>query len=693
MKQSRSGKNKANAGGVKPVAAAGQQNPPTPHRPLFGAPARTLWPAALVILLAVFIFYLPALRGGFIWDDDDYLTNNMALRSLSGLWHLWFKFGTSHQYYPLVFTTFWLEYHLWGLAPLGYHLNNILLHAGSALLLWTALRRLRLRGAWVAGLLFAVHPVAVESVAWVTERKNVLSTFLYLLSFLAMIRFYHLDDDDAQRARAKRPWGFYALALLLFFAALLSKTVTCTLPGALVIVLWWKRDKLKIRDLLPLVPFFALGAAMGLLTAWMEKHFVIATGVDWLFTPLDRILLAGRVIWFYLAKLAFPFNLTFIYPRWKIDAHQGWQYLFPLGVAVAALALWLARRRIGKGPLAAMAFFVASLFPALGFFDVYPMRYSFVADHFQYLAMLGPLALAGALITLALDKLRPEQRPAGIAGLVILTLLLGALTWSEGTNYKDFETIWRVNYERNEHSFLAINNLGVLLANHGQKDKAIQFFERAVAESPSFDYAHANLAGLLSELNRNAEAETHYREALRLNPADKSTPCNFGILLTKLNRLDEAVAMFHKSIAIDANNPLAYFNLGNALAQGRRYGEAIESYRTAWQQLPGNPQVAERLAWLLASAPEDALRRGPEAVNLAEGCCRATAGRDPASYRTLALAYAEVGHFDDATQAAQKAIALAQAAGKADLAETARTQLQSFQARRPYREPAAVPGR
>ena len=236
-----------------------------------------VWQGGLIVLL-VFLAYLPALRGGFIWDDDAYVTHNPTLHGLGGLQHMWFKVGAVPQYYPMVHTTFWLEYHLWGLNPVGYHLINMLLHGAAAILLWQVLLRLQIQGAWLAAVIFALHPVEVESVSWITERKNVLSAVFYFAAALAYLRFVALKEPGGPN---RLRWYWYLGALVLFTAALLSKTVTCTLPAALLLVCWWKKGRVQWGDIFPLLPFFALGVGLGLMTAWIEKYHVGAQGAAW----------------------------------------------------------------------------------------------------------------------------------------------------------------------------------------------------------------------------------------------------------------------------------------------------------------------------------------------------------------------------------------------------------------------------
>jgi hypothetical protein len=304
-----------------------------------------LW--ASVIVLLVVMAYIPALKVGFVWDDDYYVTNNSTLRSWEGLGQIWVQPQSTPQYYPLVFSTFWLEYHLWGLNPAGYHAVNVLFQAANALLLWLLLKRLGVPGAWLAAAVFAVHPVHVESVAWVTERKNLLSGLFYLSAAICLLRVINGEGDDVDPPLG--PWRWYAAALVLFLCALLSETVTRSLPAAMVLVVWWKRGRIHGRVLGLLVPFFLLGLAFGLWTAWLERHHVGAEGFEWQLTLVDSVLVAGRALWFYAGKLLCPIELTFTYPHWDINARVWWQYAYPLGVLLVVSALWILRNRVGQG--------------------------------------------------------------------------------------------------------------------------------------------------------------------------------------------------------------------------------------------------------------------------------------------------------------------------------------------------------
>ncbi len=312
------------------------------------------WLLGFLLAALTIMAYQPAWHAGLIWDDDKHITQP-ELRSLHGLARIWTQLGATQQYYPLVHSVFWAEHKLWGDAATGYHWLNILLHAFSAVLLARILSQLKIPGAWLAAALFAVHPVEVESVAWISELKNTLSGVFYLGAALAYLRF--------DRSRSGRD---YAMALGLFLLGLMSKTVIASLPAALLVVFWWQRGKVPWkRDALPLIPFFIAGIGAGLLTAWVERRFIGAEGSEFNFSIIERILIAGRDVWFYLGKLFWPVDLAFIYPRWNVSQAVWWQYLYPAaGLVLLGVLVW----RRWRGPLAALLFFVGTLFPALGFF-------------------------------------------------------------------------------------------------------------------------------------------------------------------------------------------------------------------------------------------------------------------------------------------------------------------------------------
>ena len=575
------------------------------------------------------VAYIPAMHGGYIWDDDDYITDNSTLRTADGLGKIWFELGAVPQYYPLVHTTFWVEYHLWQLQPFGYHLVNVLLHALNGVLLGLVLRYLRVPGAWLAAAFFALHPVHVESVAWITERKNVLSVLFYLSSLLAYLRFANLHLDPANTSASssmhpltsgngRRLWRFYTLALFLYLCALLTKTVTASMPAAILLVLWWKRDRVGWRDVLALVPFFAVGAVLGLTTVWMEKHFVGAQGAAWALSFVDRCLIAGRALWFYASKLLWPHKLTFIYPRWQIDSGIWWQYLFPLFAVAVILILWLSRNRLGKGPLVAVLFFAGTLVPALGFFDIYPMRFSFVADHFQYLASIGLIVLGVAGFTTFLKRLGTLPRNIGFAACLGVLFVFGVHVWQQGNIYRDSETLYRDTISKNPGAWMAHNNLGAILTEQDRLDEAIAHFSKVLRINPDYAEAHYNLGHVLVQQGKLKEAAPHLRQALRINPDHAEAHNTLGYALVRQGQLDEAASHLRQALRINPDYADAHNNLGNVLTEQGRLDEAIAHFSTALQTEPDHEKALNSLGKALArqGKNEEALAHFSKALQL-----------------------------------------------------------------------------
>jgi tetratricopeptide (TPR) repeat protein len=573
---------------------------------------------------------------------------------LQGLWRIWFELGATQQYYPLLHSAFWLEHRIWGDAVLGYHLVNVALHAISAYLVVLIVRRLALPGAWLAGLIFALHPVFVEGVAWISEQKSTLSGAFCLTAALVYLNF------DRTRRRQQ-----YFLALGLFVLALLSKTVTATLPAGLLVVFWWQRGRLEWRrDILPLLPWLVVGASAGLFTAWVESapEFIGAHGPEYELSLPQRLLLAGRVPLFYAWKLMWPSNLIFLYPRWTIDPSEWWQYLFPLAtVALAGVLVFLARKN--RGPLAGFLFFTGTLFPALGFLNVYPFRYSYVADHFQYLAALGLIVPAAAWLTALAGRLSPSKT-AAVALSALLLAILGGLSWRQSGLYRDYETLFRETLARNPDSALAHNNLGTLLMQKpGGIPEALAEFEAAVRLKPDYPDYRVNLGLALSHTpGRLADAIKQYETALLSDPNYYAAHLNLGLALTQVpGRLPDAIASQKKAIELSRKalqgqpgSWQAHLNLGIAYAQmPDRQADAIAEYLTA---LRINPKSA--LAHFHLGNSYHKLGRLPEAVEE----YRASLSIDPdflEAHYELAYALAQIpGRVPEAIAACQSMLHL-----------------------------------
>lgn len=567
--------------------------------------ARNAW-LALAVFAATILAYLPALKGGFIWNDSDYVTAP-ELQSGLGFWRIWFELGATEQYYPFLHSAFWLEHKLWGDAAIGYHLINVLLHATSACLLAAILRRLAVPGAWLAAFVFALHPVYVESVAWISEQKNTLSLVFYLLAALGFLRFH-----------AERRPRSYVWATLLFAIGLLTKSVTATLPAALLVILWWRQGRIDLRrEVVPLLPWFGLGAAMGLVSAYVEKVYIGAQGSEFALTLLERSLLAGRIAWFYAGKLIWPSELIFIYPRWKIDPTQAWQWVFTIGVFVLLASLWLMRKR-SRAPLAAALFFGGSLFPTLGFFNVYAFIFSFVADHWQYLPSIGIVVLLSAAIAVGAGRVHRSIPSLMVVGL-------GVLTFQQSRMYADMRTFYAATLARNPEAWMAHNNLGNLLRDAGELEAARTHYEAALRAQPDLVKVHNNLGNVLRDQKRFDEAESHFRQsialksdyadaqnnlgsllrqrgrpaeamqhllrALQINPAFIDARHNLGMALRDVGRLNDAIVQFERVVRESPSMAPAHLNLALSLSLVGRMPEAMEHYQRARKLNPAIPEL------------------------------------------------------------------------------------------------------
>jgi tetratricopeptide (TPR) repeat protein len=666
-----------------------------------------------LILAAVTIFaYRPAWHGGFLWDDDAYVINNELLTTSNGWQRIWFSLDSPSQYFPLTYSTFRIEHALWGLNTTGYHWVNLLLHVSNALLLWAVLARLKVPGSWLAAAIFALHPVQVESVAWITERKNVLMGFFFLLTLLTWIAF--VDE------RTRRPWIFYCLALIFYGLALSAKATACTLPAALFLIFWLQKKPITMRRLIQIVPFVVLGMFMGLLAVWWERYHQ-GTNRD-VFTflgPIERILVASRAVWFYLSKVFWPSNLTFIYPKWNISGADLIDYVWLIAGIGACVTIYFIRRYVGRSVEVAAAFFVATLSPVLGFIMLFTFRYTFVADHYQYLACIGPIALASTGIVSLSDKF--AQYRAAIVGVsLVVVASLGMLTWRQAATYSDVETLWRTTLARNPECWMAHTNLGLVLLQEGKIDDAIAQYRSALQMQPDSWDAEYNLGTALVGKGQMDEAIPHCERAVRMRPTDPDARVSLGNALLQKGRIDDAIAHYQKAITAQPDHFLARYSLGHALLEkGELDGaiqvcrsalllrdsdadchttlaialeekgnpaEAIKHYQKALELSPQSIPTLTNLAWLLATSQDALLRNGPKAIELARQADRLTGGANALVLRTLAAAYAENGEFANAIRTARSAMQLNRMQGEDSLTTDLDQQIRLYQLGMPYHE-------
>ena len=543
----------------------------------------------LALLLLVALAYWPALFAGFVWDDNTFIVGDRQVSSLGGLWDIWFNPSVMAEfhYWPVIYSSFWLEHKLWGFEPMGFHATNLLLHGVNSLLVWRLLTRMQAPGAWLVAAIFAVHPVHVEAVAWVIARKDLLATFFCLLAFGAWMRY---------RAAPRR--GRYLALLLLYAAGGLSKSIALTLPALLLLWAWWQTGRILRRDLAQTAPLFLLGAAI----AAFDLNLFTAQAVhEFEYTFAERLVIAGKSLWFYAGKLLWPHPLAFMYPHWDTDPARLANWLGLAAALALALGLWLARQRIGRGALAGALFFAMTLAPVLGFADFGYMKFSFAADRYQYLPGLGLLmALVGGAVLACRRFAGGAGARYAAGGMAALALVVcGALSWQRTQVFHSEIGLFRHVVATNPAAPSAWFNLGTLLLEEAPEE-AIQAFRAALEYHPDDVQIYINLGSALLRLERPAEAEAALRPALALEPRDFATEkapnrarqlaagvhYNLGNALLALTRVDEAEAFFRRALAVDPGNARAQEALMAALQKrgeahflAGRYAEALAVYR------------------------------------------------------------------------------------------------------------------
>jgi tetratricopeptide (TPR) repeat protein len=626
---------------------------------------RRPWFLALVLVVVTFFAYQPAWRAGFVWEDDDHLTANSVLAARDGLRVIWTSPFVA-RYFPLTLTTFWIERHLWGLHPMPYHLVNVLFHAANAVLVFFLLRRLRIPAPWLVATAWAIHPVNVESVAWITELKNAQSGLFFFASLLLFLMF----AEEIQRSHC---WyaGYlagiwYVLALVCAAAAMLSNASTAVLAPVLLLPVWWQRGYAEKADAVRIAPFLAM--------SWLAAGFAIFqryaqlqnSGIVDSPLPLaHRFIIAGKIIWFYAAKVLCPFRLSFVYPRWDIHPSHVLSWIPLAALLAAAVALWRARHRPWcRAVLLGGAYFVFALSPALGLVKIPYFQYSFVADHFQYLASAAIITLVCAGIAVLFQQSGPLRRLArhgsGDGGIInqytatvaipLVLLTLGTLTWRHARVFQNQEILWRDTIAKNPHSAMAHCSLGNVLLKSGRLSAAAAQYELALRISPDYVEAHGNLGSVFLEERRFRDAIAHYEQAVRLNPQQTQLQCNLAIALEQAGRTEEAIAHYQQVLEIDPDLVQARNNLGNILYEQGRFNDAIDQYQRALQVDPDFPELQCNLANALQEAgrTEEAIAHYQQALYLKPNYARARCN--------LAQALVRQGKFTEAIGQYQQAL-------------------------------------
>ena len=693
-----------------------------------------------VLAVAIFVAYLPAMNAGFIWEDAMFVTANPLITAPDGLRKIWFSHDQPYQYFfPMVYTVFRLEYKLWQFNPVGYHITNILLHIVTTLLLWLLLSRLKIPGAWLAAAIFGLHPVQVESVAWVTELKNVLMATFYLLSILTWFEFVRRSQQ------AITAWWMYLLSLILYALALSTKPTAATMPAVLVLILWMTHSRFDKKRWSLIIPYLLLSLAAAAITMWWEYvHGMSDTTYN--LNMMERILVAGRAIWFYIIKLFWPANLCISYPKWKISAAEPLQYLWLLACVILAVVFWTLRKKIGRGPITAFAFFVITLLPTIGILKVYTFFYTYVADHYQYIACIGPIALVAAAVYRLMEKFNLNAKIFAWAAISILLLISTVLTWRQCHIYKDPETIWRDTLKKNPSSLLANANLGLILYSQGKVDEAIQHYRlaletyqideevlcylaeallsqgkndeaighlnTALEANPSHLPAHLaiarafkmqnkmdeaakhlqiallispknaeiyyNLANILRTTGHPEDALAHYKKAIELKPDFIGAYNNAGVVLELLGKTDEAEKHYRTALEINPNDVTSLINLGNILGTRGEIKESLRQYRKSLQYEPQSVFLLVKTAGVLMMVSDPNAAERDETVRLLNQAATLTGSQDPLILSMLASAYALTGQMDSALSTAKSAMELASKTTDQQLIDQIKRQLQTY---------------
>lgn len=598
--------------------------------------SRPVW--LLLVIVATWVAYIPALCGGFVWDDYTYILHGDLTRAPDGLRRIWLT-TESPDYFPIPYSLMWLEWRVWGDRAPPYHIIGLLFHTAVVLLLARCLRRLAVPGSILIAAMFALHPVNVETAAWVYQQRTTLPMIFSLLCVLAWLRF----EDSSQRL-------WYAAALLAFVTAMLSKTSVVTLPLVLLGCAWWRRGRVSLIDVARSIPFFAVASFFGAVTIWFQYHRAIGVEIVRADSQASRLMIAGWAVWFYLYKTFIPIDLSFVYPRWTPPTGQPLNWLPLIALVAAFVGLWYARRGKGRAPLAALGYFVITLLPMLGFLNIYFMKYSFVADHWLYASIIGPIALIGGWIAMVAAR---GSTPARIAAGAI-SLALAVMTFQRARVFGDQITVWRDTIAKNPAAWIAYNNLGGIAMQIGRYDDARRLLTRSLELNPHNARALNNLAILQIASNDSAAAVATCDRALAVDgPRIADVHNTRGLALLTLGREFEAIDDLQKCLQIDANSVNAHMNLGKAYLRAGKFDDAERHLRIVFQLAPNQPEPHALLA-------DSLLGRGrtDEAVEQYRAAAERSP-RDPAARFKLAVALSRAKRLPTAIEEARQLVSLA----------------------------------
>ncbi len=640
---------------------------------------------ALLLSIGSLVAFWPVFNAGFLnYDDDKYVTSNPHVITGISEANLVWAFTSFHasNWHPLTWLSHMTDAQLFGLSPAGHHFTNLAIHTINAILLFLLLNHgtgKPWRSAMVAAL-FALHPLHVESVAWVSERKDVLSTFFFLLTILSFSRY---AKERPGRSLGKSAC-FYGLALAAFALGLMSKPMLVSLPFVLMLLDVWPLGRIRLddwpsatRSLLKLIPekipFLILSAASCAVTFLAQNRGGAVMDAETL--PLmDRLANVPVSYFRYLMKTVWPSDLAIFYPL------KTWPALSSLLIAMLLLG-WLglitffARRR--PYLFTGSWFFFGTLVPVIGLVQV---GLQSMADRYTYIPLIGIFVMfVWGLGDLA-GHFRWRPGLVGISGVALAGILM-SLTHLQAVRWASSETVFRHALEVTQDNFIAHQNLGLALTRAFRLKPAAAQFRQAVALRPGFPQAHNNLGLTIYGLGRVDEAIAEFGEALRLDPTLAQAHKNLGNAFMTKGDTELALTHFDQAIALKPGFVEAHYDLAAALATIGRLAESAEHYKAALALQPENPEALNNLAWLLASGPPT-IRNGPEAVRLAQKASELAGNGEPLLLGTLAAAYAEAGQFEQAIATAERARELAERAGHKEIAEKNLELLQFYRNRK-----------
>lgn len=632
---------------------------------------------------AIWVVYGQTLGHEFVnYDDGVYIADNPAVLgglSLKGI--VWaFTHNVNVNWTPLTVISHMLDCQFYGLHAGGHHLTNLLLHAATAILLFLVLRQLTAAlwsSAFVAAV-FAVHPLHVESVAWIAERRDVLSGLFFMLTLGAYAGY----------VRHPQSLGRYLMVVLMLALALMSKPMVVTLPFVLLLLDYWPLNRftqpggrsIPWRLIAEKLPLLALSGIACMATLFAQEEAIASLP----FSVRIGNALVSYVA--YLGQMIYPVGLAVYYPHpgnglalWKIVA----AFVLLLVIFIGAIAT----RRKQPWFLFGWLWYLGMLVPAIGLIQS-GMRAR--ADRYTYLPQIGLYILLTWTVVELTASWRSRRWVLGCGAMVVLAVLITCAR-TQTTYWRNSETLWNHTLACTPDNSVAHNNLGDAFYQQGRMDEAIAQYQRALEIKPDNEKAHYNLGNVSRDLGRMNEAISRYQKALAINPNYVEAINNLGVVFARQGRMEEAIAHFQKALIIKPDDANIHYNLGNAFRDQGRMEEAIAQFQKALAIKPNYVEAQDTMARVLATCPQSSLRNGIKAVGLAERANQLAGGKNPMILATLAAAYAEAGRFPEAVETAQRALRLTETPSNTALAGALQSQLKLYQAGTPFHGTEQVP--